>query len=216
GFGELEQSFPEIAAALRIHRAGGLIQQQQLRCMQRGRGQRQALALAAAHAAGALRAQLAQPVSFQLRLDARLESGAETVQAADELQVFFDGEVVPQREFLRHVTEPPANRLGVVDDAQAEDFGVSVARREQAAQHAQRRRLAGAVGAEEAVDASGRYVEIDVIHGDLRAEPARQAARRNRLAVHKPRSSVTSTGTPDGSCWASLSSNATSPRKLSR
>ncbi len=55
--GELEQAIPEVAAALRIHRAGGLVEQQQFRRVQRGRGQRQALLLSATHGAGALVAQ---------------------------------------------------------------------------------------------------------------------------------------------------------------
>ena len=80
GFGELEQALPEIAAALRIDRAGGLVEQQQFGRVQRRGGERQALPLAAAHAAGALLAQSIQPVGLELRVDARLQVGAEAVQ----------------------------------------------------------------------------------------------------------------------------------------
>ena len=52
---EPEQALPEIAAALRIDCAGGLVEQQQLGPMQRRGREREALALAAAHRAGALR-----------------------------------------------------------------------------------------------------------------------------------------------------------------
>ena len=69
--GELEQALPEIAAALRIDRAGGLVEQQQLGRVQRGRRERQALLLAAAHGAGALLAQRLEVVGGALLGDAR-------------------------------------------------------------------------------------------------------------------------------------------------
>ena len=47
-------------------------------------------------------------------------------------------------------------------------------RREQSGQHADRRRLAGAVGAEKPEDLAGAHVEGDAIHGGKGAEAARE------------------------------------------
>ena len=102
---------------------------------------------------------------------------------------------------------------------QAEHFGVTVAGQQHAAEHAQRGRLARAVGPEESVDAARGNVEVDVIDRDLVAELSRELPRGDRRrggAVHGvPGSSDTSTGTPEGSVAASASSNTTSARKLS-
>ena len=55
-----EQALPEVAPALRIDGAGGLVEQQQFGFVQRRRRQRQPLALPAAQRAGALREQRTQ------------------------------------------------------------------------------------------------------------------------------------------------------------
>ncbi len=178
--GELEQPFPEIAAALRIDRAGRFVEQQELGRVQRGGGQRQALLLPAAHGAGALRAQLLEIVGGALFGDARLHVTFEPVQIGHEAQVLVGGEVFPQREFLRHVAEPAPDGLGVFHDGESEHFGVAVARQQHAAEHAQRGGFAGAVGPEESVDASRRDVEVDVIHRDLVAEFSRELPRGDR------------------------------------
>jgi len=51
---QVEQALPESAAVLRVHGAGGLVQEQQFGLVQGGRGQRQALPLAAAERSRAL------------------------------------------------------------------------------------------------------------------------------------------------------------------
>ena len=50
--GQFEQAVPEIPPALRVDRAGGFVQQQQPRFVQRDRGQGQPLFLAAAQGPG--------------------------------------------------------------------------------------------------------------------------------------------------------------------
>ena len=224
GVGELEQALPEIAAALRIDGAGGLVEQQQLGRVQRRRRERQALLLAAAHGAGALLAQAFRGCRWRAAARcAPATSPVEAVQIRDELQVLVGGEVLPQRELLRHVAEPAADGLGVLHHREPEHFRVPIAGQQHAAQHAQRRGFARAVGAEEAVDAAGGNVEVDVIDRGLVAEfsrelPRRDGRRRGRPggAVHGAESSsVTSTGTPDGSEAPPARRTTTSARKLS-
>ena len=51
-FDQIEQAFPERPTVLRVHRAGGFIEEQQFRLVQGGRGQREPLPLAGIDAAG--------------------------------------------------------------------------------------------------------------------------------------------------------------------
>ena len=176
-FGELEQPLPEIAPALRIDRAGRFIEQQQFGRVQRGRGQRQALLLSAAHGPGALRTQLLEIVGSALLGDARFHVPFQPVQIGHEAQVLVGGEVFPQREFLRHVAQPAPDGFGILDDGKAKHFGVTVTGQQHAAEHAQRGRLAGAVRAEKSVNTSGGDVEVDVIHRDLVTEFSRELPR---------------------------------------
>ena len=74
------------------------------------------------------------------------------VHARREVEVLADRQVVPEREALRHVADPAFDRRGVAPDVVAEAGAAAGVGREQAAHHADRRRLAAAVGAEEAED----------------------------------------------------------------
>src|SRR6185312_16594088 len=121
-----------------------------------------------------------------------------------------------QRELLRHVADVRAQLVGLRRDAQAEHLDLALAWRQQPAQHADGGRLARAVRAEEAVDASGRYFEVDMIDRHQLAEAPGQAARTDGHAAGigghfaGPRNS-TRTGRPAGSLAASAPS-ATSAR----
>src|SRR5690606_11315787 len=81
--------------------------------------------------------------------------------------------------------------------------------RQQSAQHADRRRLAAAVGAEEAEDDAARHLDGEVPDDGLVAEALRQAADadRRRGAVHRC-PSATSTGWPTRSASAPVSGRA--------
>src|SRR5690349_17734272 len=217
GIRELEQPFPEIATALRIHGAGRFVEQQQFGFMQRGRRERETLLLATTHGPGALLAQIFEVVGGALLGDAGFHVALEPIEFGHEIQVFVGGEVFPQREFLRHVAKPATDGFGILDDGEPEHFGMAIARQQHAAKHAQRRRLAGAVRSEESVDATGGNVEVDVIYRDLLTELSRELPRSDRGAVHGvARSSVTSTGMPTGSVAPSLSSTTTSAMKARR
>src|SRR4030095_1529836 len=89
----------------------------------------------------------------------------QSVDGAEESQVFDHGEIEVERELLAHVAEPVLPALGVlraVEAAEAGDAGGG--RGEQPRKHADCRRLAGAVRAEEAEDAAARNVEADLVH----------------------------------------------------
>ena len=54
----------------------------------------------------------------------------------------------------------------------------------QAQQHANRRRLAGAVWSKKTVDTRGRHQQVEIVHRDLRAEATRQATRFDQVVVY--------------------------------
>ncbi len=110
--------------------------------------------------------------------------GRHEVHLGEELDVLVDREVVVERELLRHVADARLHAVGVLHDVDAVDGGRSLARREQATEHPDRRRLAGAVRAEESEDAPSRHLEVEVIDGDEVAEPTHEAAALDGEIAH--------------------------------
>ena len=90
-----------------------------------------------------------QPLDGGARLLGRI---GEPVHARHELQVLQDREVLVEAEALRHVADVALDLLALRADVVAERRAAAAVGRQQPAQHAQRGGLAGAVGAEEAVD----------------------------------------------------------------
>ena len=116
-----EQALPEIAPALRVDGARRLVEQQQLRVVQRRRGEREPLALSAAQRAGALRQQALEIELGRELGDARVSRRArEAEDPRHEVEVLVHGQVVPQREPLRHVAELGAQLLGIARHLVAE------------------------------------------------------------------------------------------------
>src|SRR5690606_23806403 len=114
---EPEQALPELAAALRIDRARRLVEHQQLRLVQRRGGEREPLPLTAAHRASALRREVLEVEFDHARGDALAAARAlEPVHLREELEVLAHGEVLPQREALRHVAELQPQLLRVARD----------------------------------------------------------------------------------------------------
>ena len=76
----------------------------------------------------------------------------EPVDAAEEPDVLIDGQLLVEREALRHVADAALDAFGIAADVDAVDRGRAARRLQQPAQHADRRGLAGAVAAEKAED----------------------------------------------------------------
>ena len=108
------------------------------------------------------------------------------VDAAEEAQVFLDGEIAIERKFLRHVADVLAHPLRVAHHIDAGDENAPRARPQQAAEDADDGRFAGAVRAEKAHDLAVADAEADIIDGDEIAEALDQmldADLRAGLAV---------------------------------
>jgi hypothetical protein len=95
-------------------------------------------------------------------------------------------QVLPHREAMRHVdigtleVHPPERPVTVARHVDAEHMNRAGARQHQPHDHADRRRLARAVAAEQAGHRAGRNVEGNRIDRRHVAKPLGQLARRNR------------------------------------
>ena len=114
----------------------------------------------------------AKPGHFDGEAHALAQFGARhAVDAAEEAQILLDRKVAVEREFLRHVADMFAHPFGITRDVDAGDEYAPGGRPQQAAENADRGRLAGAVGAEKPHDLAAPDAKAHVIDGDEIAEP---------------------------------------------
>src|SRR6202035_1292395 len=85
-------------------------------------------------------------------------------------QVLADGEILPEREALRHVADVALDLSGLAHDVVAQARAFAAVRGEQSAEHANRRRLAAAVGAEKAENLAAAHAERKVLDHVVLAE----------------------------------------------
>src|SRR5216683_367391 len=104
-------------------------------------------------------------------VEALFERGfVETVEAAEIFDEFLGGEAGVERGGGGKKADVGAHFFGMLDDVVAADEGGAVGGFQDGGEHAQGGGFAGAVGAEQAVDAAGLAAETDVIDGtDLAA-----------------------------------------------
>ena len=103
------------------------------------------------------------------------------VQLREDDQVLFDAQLEVARHRLRDDADRAAHAVGLLDDVEAVDERGARGRRQQRRQHADQRRLAGAVRAEQAEDLAFLDGEADAVDGGEVAELLDDAAgRRSR------------------------------------
>ena len=126
-------------------------------------------------------AQLREPVLFADLRDPRLHlTPRQRIDLGQEIEILVDRQVFVERELLRHVADPLAQGGRFPGHLEAQDERIACARREQSAEHPDRRRLARTVRPEESVDLGAGDLERQSIDGGIRAEAARQAAGGDR------------------------------------
>ena len=106
------------------------------------------------------------------------------VERAKEADVLLHRQRFIERKLLRHVSDAPLDVLGVAADVDAVDHCRPRRGLQQAAHHADGRRLARAIRAEKAKDFPSLDFEADAIDSRKRAEPARQIADEDRRVAH--------------------------------
>jgi hypothetical protein len=92
------------------------------------------------------------------------------VDAGAEVEILLDGQILVERETLGHVAGAALDLAALGGDVEAERLAVAAVRRQQPAQHPQRRRLARPVGAEEAGDPPLLDLDREVLDHPAAAE----------------------------------------------
>jgi hypothetical protein len=127
--GERVDLVPEGAARLRIDAGGRLVEEEQLRLVERRDGKREALLPAARKSAGELAPALGESELVE-RFRDPLAAPVEAVDARAELEILFDRQVLVEREALRHVSGAALDLAALLDDVEAERFAMAAVRRE--------------------------------------------------------------------------------------
>ena len=118
---------------------------------------------------------------FKAALEAR---GLEAVNAAIELQILRDGQIVVQAEILRHVADSLADSFRIGADIEPFDVSLAATERQKAGEHFDDRRFSAAIGAEETEDFASLDAEADIVDRSKVAEAAHEMLGRDgRFAV---------------------------------
>eukprot|EP00636_Phaeomonas_parva_P015505 CAMPEP_0118885786 /NCGR_PEP_ID=MMETSP1163-20130328/24117_1 /TAXON_ID=124430 /ORGANISM="Phaeomonas parva, Strain CCMP2877" /LENGTH=345 /DNA_ID=CAMNT_0006823857 /DNA_START=264 /DNA_END=1299 /DNA_ORIENTATION=- len=159
---------PHDLPVLGIEARRGLVQVQDGRRAYDGNADREA----PAHAAGELPRLGGEGVAIEahgyghaLHLRAASARVREALGAAEELKVLFHGELRPNHLELRHDAEHRAERVGLRIDVEAAHEDLARRLGEHAAEHLDRRRLAGAVGPEQREGLAEGDCQIQTAHG---------------------------------------------------
>ena len=163
---QLAQHLPDGGAALDVEAHRGLIEHQQLGRVEQAAGQIQP----ATHAAGVATAAAIDPVAHRQQLHQLGDAGIaltalEVIEVALELQQLTAGQDLVDRHLLGHVAEQVAHAPRFAQGIEAGDAHAAGIRGEQGGQDAQGGGLAGAVGAEQAVEAAGGHRQIEAVEG---------------------------------------------------
>jgi hypothetical protein len=147
--------------ALRVQPVGRLVENQHLRIPQQRRRHAEALPHAQRVSPECAAADRGEPDKLQDLVRPRQRDAR---GLADDAQMITSGTAFVARACLKDAADP-ADRLIQVGVAGAADSGRSRSRLDQAEEHAQCRRLPGAVGTEETGDPARLHDERQVVHG---------------------------------------------------
>ena len=117
--GEVVDFVPEVPPGLRVHACRGLIQQEELWIVHRDGCQCEALLPATRKCACQLALAIGQTQLFECLVHGFAQV-RQAVEARHEFEVFADGHVAPEREFLGHVAGLLPDQCGVALDVIAE------------------------------------------------------------------------------------------------
>ena len=173
GLGERRDPPPELAPGERIGAARRFVEEEDFRPVHECRGHRQALLEAAGQLPGRQIRERRQIELLHGPIDAlAAPAPAQAIGAGEEGEVLADRELPIEGEFLRDIADPLAGGSPRAGEVDAGDAQRSAGRGEQAAEHAEGGRLAGAVRPEETEDLAAGDVEADVVDGGERRRTA--------------------------------------------
>ena len=107
----------------------------------------------------------------------------DAVNPAEEIDVLFHGEIVVERELLRHVADVLADLFRILGHVEARHGAPAGSRCQQPAEHADDGGFARAVGSQKTEDFALGHLEGNVVHGHEIAEGLDQVANFKGGAV---------------------------------
>ncbi|MPM96558.1 hypothetical protein SDC9_143722 [bioreactor metagenome] len=183
--GEIIDDVPEEQARLGVDAARRLVEKEYLRLVEDGAAEGEPLPPAARERRGGFVLTPHKSRELDHFVDTPLFLRAlKPVESRVEVEVFQDGELRVEREFLRHVADFFFQFLSVGGQVKAKDEPLARGGREQAAEHADGRRFPRAVWAEEAVDLPLLNGHIYAVDGGEAAEFFRQVFRAHHYGGH--------------------------------
>ena len=171
--GEVGDALPKLAAGERVGAAGRFVEKEDIGFVQQRRRHRQALLEAAGQFAARQPGERRQLEVLERPVNALpFVVAAQIVGAGEELKIFGDRELSVKREFLSDIADALAGRVARMAQVESGHAQGAAAGREEAAQHAKRRRLAGPVGPQQPEDLPALDFEADVIdRGEVAETP---------------------------------------------
>jgi hypothetical protein len=159
--GELGHRVAHRARRLRVEARGGLVEEDDLRLVHQRPHDGQLLPHALAEAADGLVFAASEAEALEVTERARPRRGlVDLVEPHEEAQVLAGGEALVEAGLLREEPHPlPQPRPVVAPQGQPAHGAPPRRRRQEPRQHAHRRRLAGAVGAEQPEDLTRPHLE---------------------------------------------------------
>ena len=163
---ELAEQLAQLDAGPRVEARRRLVEEQDLGIVDEGVGEAQPLLHAARQGLDVLVALVAEVDELEEVADhPSPPGGRDPVAAGEEVEVLPDLHVVVDPEDVRHEAEDAPDLVGVPGDGEAGDLGLAARRPQQRGEDAQRGRLAGAVGPDQAEDLAGLDGQVDAGDG---------------------------------------------------
>ena len=174
-FVQLPHLLPDRLAADRVEAGGRLVEEEDARFVDQRRGEVEAALHPARVGADPAVGGVAQADPVEQAVGALAPAGGrQPLQGRLQADQLAAGHQRVERRFLQGDADRGAHLARFGDDVVAGDAGPAAGRQQQRRQHPHRGRLAGAVGAEEAVDLALVDREVDPLHGEHLAERALQ------------------------------------------
>ena len=159
---ELLEESPDPAALARVEAEGRLVEEEDRRAVEDPAREVERAPHAARERPDAHLAPVLEPEQVERLVDPDLALLAgQAVEAGAEAQVLVGGQVEVEGGLLEDDADLPANPERIGLDVEPRDLDASPGGLEQRRQHADRRRLAGPVRAQEAEELAGADVEVD-------------------------------------------------------
>ena len=150
----------------RVEAGGGLIEKEQRRFVHERASEGEQLSHTAGKITGAGVAFCFQVGELEQSFRARRQfAPRHPASAAEEPDIFFDGQIGIKAETLRDITELRAHDMALAPNIRATDRGLAAGRMRQAAEHADRSGLARPIRAEETENRPRRDREREIIDG---------------------------------------------------